>query len=305
LTRSGVAFNGGLPHRPSDSGSGVTGATNQLLDALPVAEAERLARLLRPIFLDVTSVLFEPERVIDAVYFPRNCVVSLVTPLHDGAFVEVASVGNEGIVGVPLVPGNSLAIRAVCSVEGWADRLDASAFLEEVERSAPLRDLVRDYVQALFGQIAVAAACNRLHSTDQRVARWLLMSRDRVDTDEFVVTHGFLSRMLGVRRATVTRSAGLLQAAGLITYRRGKVRILDRAGLESVACECYAMVERELDGVVQRAGRHAARGRAVSLQAIDAVVQSGEVEIQGAAVKHSPASGVRPWGHGGAADAVE
>jgi CRP-like cAMP-binding protein len=288
-----------------DSGSGVTSATNQLLHALPVAETERLARLLRPIFLDVTAVLFEPDQVIDAVYFPRNCVVSLVTPLHDGAFVEVASVGSEGIVGVPLALGRSLAVRAVCSVEGWADRMDATTFVEEMERSAALRDLVHDYVQALFGQIAVAAACNRLHSTDQRVARWLLMSRDRVDTDEFAVTHRFLSRVLGVRRATVTRSAGLLQAAGLITYRRGKVRILDRAGLETVACECYAVVERELDGVVQRAERHASMARAAPLPAVKAVDKSGEMEIKGAAVKHSAASGVRPWGHGGAADAVE
>jgi len=164
---------------------------------------------------------------------------------------------------------------------------------------------VHDYVQALFGQIAVAAACNRLHSTDQRVAKWLLMSHDRVDTDEFAVTHRFLSRVLGVRRATVTRSAGLLQAAGLITYRRGKVRIIDRAGLETVACECYGMVERELVGVVQRAERHGSRGLAVPLPATDAVDRSADVEIKGAVVKHSPASGVRPWSDGGAADAVE
>jgi CRP-like cAMP-binding protein len=268
-----------------DSGSGVTGATNQLLHALPVAETERLARSLRPIFLDITSVLFEPERVIEAVYFPRNCVVSLVTPLHDGAFVEVASVGSEGIVGVPLVLGQSLAVRAVCSVEGWADRMDASTFLEEVERSGPFRDLVNDYVQALFGQMAVAAACNRLHSTDQRVSRWLLMSHDRVDTDEFAVTHRFLSRVLGVRRATVTRSAGLLQAAGLITYRRGKVRIVDRAGLEAEACECYGLVERELDGVVQRAEGHSSSRRAASMTTTDAVDQPEDVEIRGAAVK--------------------
>jgi CRP-like cAMP-binding protein len=261
--------------------------------------------LLRPIFLDITSVLFEPERVIDAVYFPRNCVVSLVTPLHDGAFVEVASIGSEGIVGVPLVLGRSPAVRAVCSVEGWADRMDATTFLEEVERSSPLRELVDDCAQALFGQIAVAAACNRLHSTDQRVAKWLLMSHDRVDTDEFAVTHRFLSRVLGVRRATVTRSAGLLQAAGLITYRRGKVRIIDRAGLEAVACECYGLVERELVGVVQRAERHASRRLATPVPASDAVDQPADVEIKGAAVKHSPASGVRPWGNGGAADAVE
>jgi CRP-like cAMP-binding protein len=242
-----------------ESASGVASGTNQLLDALPPAERQRLMRSLRPVFLEVKTVLFEPSGTINAVEFPRNCVVSLVTPLGDGAVVEVATVGNEGIVGVPLVLGGSLAVRAVCSVAGWADRLDASSFLKEVERDGPLRDLVQDYLQALFGQISQAAACNRLHSSEQRLSRWLLMSHDRVGTDEFVITHEFLARMLGSRRATVTLSAGILQAAGLIRYHRGRVSIIDRSGLESVACECYRVIERELEGVVQRAWRRSSR----------------------------------------------
>jgi CRP-like cAMP-binding protein len=218
-------------------------------------------RSLSPVFLDIKTVLFEPGGTINSVDFPRNCVVSLVTPLQDGAVVEVATVGNEGIVGVPLVLGGSLAVRAICSVAGWADRMDASTFLKEVE-GGPLRELVNDYLQALFGQIAQAAACNRLHSTEERLSRWLLMSQDRVGSNEFAVTHEFLGRMLGSRRATVTLSAGILQAAGLIRYHRGQVTIVDRAGLESVACECYHVIETELDGVVQRALRRSPTGRA-------------------------------------------
>jgi CRP-like cAMP-binding protein len=218
-----------------------------------------LARSLRPVFIVIRTVLFEPGGIIDSVNFPRNCVVSLVTPLEGGAIVEVATVGNEGIVGVPNVLGGSLAVRAVCSVAGWADRMDAPIFLKEAARDGPLRDLVQDYLQALFGQISQAAACNRLHSSEQRLSRWLLMSHDRVGTDEFVITHEFLARMLGSRRATVTLSAGILQAAGLIRYHRGRVSIVDRSGLESVACECYGVIERELDGVVQRAWRRSPR----------------------------------------------
>jgi CRP-like cAMP-binding protein len=240
--------------------SGVTGVSNRLLDALPVDETERLRHSLRPVSIDVKQVLFEPGRAIDFVYFPRNSVVSLVTPLHDGGIVEVATVGSEGIVGVPLVLGRSLAVRAVCSVGGWADSMDASTFVDEVERSGPLRDLVNDYLQALFGQISQAAACNRLHSVEERLCRWLLMSHDRVDSDEFAVTHEFLGRMLGARRATVTLSAGLLQAAGLIRYHHGRITIIDRAGLEVAACECYEVIEAELDGVVQRALRHSHPG---------------------------------------------
>jgi len=242
-----------------DRDRGIAGGTNQLLDALPAADRQRLARSFRPVFLDIRTVLFEPGGIIDSVNFPRNCVVSLVTPLEGGAIVEVATVGNEGIVGVPHVLGGSLAVRAVCSVAGWADRMDALSFLKEVERDGALRDLVQDYLQALFGQISQAAACNRLHSSEQRLSRWLLMSHDRVGTDEFVITHEFLARMLGSRRATVTLSAGVLQAAGLIRYHRGRVTIVDRSGLESIACECYGAIERELAGVVQRAWRRSPR----------------------------------------------
>jgi CRP-like cAMP-binding protein len=242
------------------------GGVNQLLDALPAADSERVLPLLTSVFLELKTVLFEPGGAIEAVHFPRNCVVSLVTPLHDGTVVEVASVGNEGIVGVPLLRGGSLAVRAICSVAGWADRMDAPAFLTEIERDAALAKLASSYLQALFGQVAQAAACNRLHSNEERLSRWLLMSHDRVGVDTFAITHDFLGQMLGSRRATVSLSAQLLQTQGLIKYRRGRMTILDRAGLEAAACECYSLIERELDGVVQSSW---ARSRA-TLQQPDA-----------------------------------
>jgi len=228
--------------------------TNQLLDALPTAERVRWFGSLTPSYLEIKTVLFEPGQQIESVYFPLNGVISLVTPLEDGAIVEVATVGNEGIVGVPLVLGGSLAVRAISQVAGWVLRMDAKAFLNAVNSAPAVRDLVNDYLQALFGQISQAAACNRLHSNEERLSRWLLMSHDRVGVDEFAITHEFLGQMLGSRRATVTLSAGILQAAGLIKYHRGLVTIVDRPGLEAVSCECYAVIKAELDGVLSKAG---------------------------------------------------
>jgi len=223
---------------------------NRILGALPAVDRERLIGGMVPVALGIKTVLFEPGEPIRAVHFPLDGVDSLVTPLDDGAIVEVATVGNEGIVGVPLVLGGSLAVRAISQVAGSALRMDAGAFLSEMERGGALAALVHQYLQALFGQIAQAAACNRLHTNEERLSRWLLMSHDRVGVDEFAITHEFLGQMLGSRRATVTLSAGVLQAAGLIRYHRGHVAILDREGLESVACECYGVIKQQLDRVV-------------------------------------------------------
>jgi CRP-like cAMP-binding protein len=226
---------------------------NRLLQALPTAEQDRLLSKLTPMSLSMKTVLFEPGQEISAVHFPVNGVVSLVTSLEDGAIVEVATVGNEGIVGVPLVHGGSLAVRAISQVPGDTLRMDASVYMAEFERPGPFRDLVENYLQALFGQISQAAACNRLHSNEERLSRWLLMSHDRVGTETFPITHEFLGQMLGSRRATVTLSAGILQAAGLIRYHRGRVTIVDRDGLESVSCECYGVIKAALDRVIESA----------------------------------------------------
>lgn len=223
---------------------------NRLLRALPADEREALSASLQPRNLPIKTVLFEPGEIIDSVHFPLDGVVSLVTPLADGNIVEVATIGNEGIVGAPVMLGGSLAVRAISQVSGRALRMDARVFMAEVEHLSGLRRIVQTYIQALFGQIAQAAACNRLHSNEERLSRWLLMSHDRVGTDDFLITHEFLGQMLGSRRATVTLSAGLLQAAGLIRYRRGRVTIVDRQGLEGVSCECYATIKTALDAVV-------------------------------------------------------
>jgi CRP-like cAMP-binding protein len=264
------------------SRSGVTRGANHLLEALPAAENERLMRVLAPLFLDVKTVLFEPGRTIDSVYFPLNSVVSLVTPLKEGATVEVATVGNEGIVGVPLELMGTLAVRAIAQVAGWVMRMDAANFLDEVERNGPLRELVNDYIQALFGQISLVAACNQLHSNEERLSRWLLMRHDRVGTDEF------FGQMLGSRRATVTVSAGILQAAGVIRYHRGRVTIVDRAGLESMSCECYSVIKAELEGVVQKALRRAPGDRGVPLPIAQRVDEHRSVEITGAPTPLGP-----------------
>ena len=235
------------------NGTQTAGAGNHLLDSLPAPEREALMAHMRPAHLTVKTVLFDPGQVIGAVHFPIDGVISLVTPLADGNIVEVATIGNEGIVGVPLVAGGSLAVRAISQVGGRTLRLDSGTFVAEVERLPGFRRLVQRYIQALFGQISQAAACNRLHSNEERLSRWLLMSHDRVGMDAFPITHEFLGQMLGSRRATVTLSAGLLQAAGLIKYHRGRVTIVDREGLESVSCECYGIIKAALDRVVATA----------------------------------------------------
>ena len=234
-------------------GKGGHGRANRILEALPAPERDRLTGAMDVVALPIKAVLFEPGLPIDAVHFPIGGVISLVTPLEEGSLVEVATIGNEGIVGVPHVAGGSLTVRAISQVAGSALRMPAATFLAEWERPGPLHRLVQNYIQALFGQISQAAACNRLHSNEERLSRWLLMSHDRVGVDEFHITHEFLGQMLGSRRATVTLSAGVLQAAGLIRYSRGLVTIVDREGLEDVSCECYGVIKDALDLVLHRA----------------------------------------------------
>ncbi len=226
---------------------------NRIVAALPLPERQQLLDATTTVTLQVRTVLFEPGGVVDAVYFPTDGVISLVTPVHTGAVVEVATIGNEGVVGVPLVqPLTGFAVRAITQVAGHGLRLEASIFTELVTSSRAFQTLIDRYTQALFGQIAQAAACNRLHSSEERLSRWLLMSRDRVESDEFMITQEFLAQMLGARRSTVSVSAGILQRAGLIRYSRGHVTIVDRLGLEAVSCECYGVINAELDRVSRK-----------------------------------------------------
>jgi CRP-like cAMP-binding protein len=233
-----------------EAGTIASAGENRILTALPALEREELFGLVRNVTLPVKTVLFEPGTPIQALYFPTDGVISLVTPLHDGAIVEVATIGNEGIVGVPVVPLGGLAVRAISQVAGHSLRMDTAAFLTLFERSSAFQSLVDKYTQALFGQISQAAACNRLHSSEERLSRWLLMSHDRVGSDQFIITQEFLGQMLGARRSTVSVSAGILQRAGLIRYVRGHVTIVDRAGLEAVSCECYSVIRGELERVI-------------------------------------------------------
>jgi Crp-like helix-turn-helix domain len=236
-----------------DSGSGVPGRTNRLLDTLPADQRNRLTAALNRVWLEPRTVLFEPGHRIDVVDFPCNCVVSLITPFRDGSTVEVASVGNEGIVGVPVVLGGSLAVQAICSIGGWIDRMDATTFIREVESDIDLHEVVDDYLRAVFNQLSQAVACNRLHSTTERLARWLLATADRLGTEEFAVTQHLLGQLLGSGEATVSRATQHLQAGGLVNAARGRMTIVDRPGLEAVACECYRVIKAELDGVIERA----------------------------------------------------
>ena len=230
---------------------------NRILDALPSDERERVFAQLTPMSLKNRAVLFESRQVLTDVHFPVSGVISLVTPFDDGSSVEVATIGNEGIVGVPLIEGGSLAVRAIAQVAGTTLRMETATFLAELGKGGVLGDLVQNYTQALFGQISQAAACNRLHSNEERLSRWLLMSHDRVGADEFHITHEFLGQTLGSRRATVTLSMGILQAAELIRYRRGRVTILDRVGLEEVSCECYFVIREVLERGMSRHAQHA------------------------------------------------
>jgi CRP-like cAMP-binding protein len=221
---------------------------NRLLDLLPRADGARLRSHLEAVSLGVKHIVYEPGGPISHVYFPTGAVISLVTYMEDGTAVEVATVGREGVVGLPVFLGTeSVPIRAVGQIPGDALRITAEAFRAEIKRNGPLVPVLNRYTQALFIQVAQTAACNRVHLLEQRCARWLLQTHDRVGADQFLLTQEFLAQMLGVRRPTVSAAAGILQKAGLLTYHRGRMTILDRKGLEATSCECYQVVREELD----------------------------------------------------------
>lgn len=221
---------------------------NRLLAALPPRTLEHLQPHLEAVTLSQREIIFRPSQPISSVYFPITCVASLVTIMEDGAAAEIATVGNEGMVGLPVFLGTEMMHHQVfAQVPGTAFRMEAGAFKDEADRSGPLTNIMHRYVQALFNQVAQTAACNRLHPIEQRCARWLLMTHDRVASDQFPLTQEFLSQMLGVRRASVSTIARLLQQAGLIRYRRGRITVLDRHGLESASCECYGAIRAEYE----------------------------------------------------------
>lgn len=224
---------------------------NRLLAALPKEEYERLVANMEGVSLKLKQSVYEPNELIEYVYFVKNGVVSLLTVMEDGREVEVATVGNEGMVGLPVFLGSDkIPGKAFSQVPGDALRMKADVFKDKVTPGSPLHDLLQRYTQALFNLIAQGSACNSLHSVEERMCRWLLMTQDRVGQDEFPLTQEFLSKMLSVRRPTVSMTASILQKAGLICYSRGKITILDREGLEASSCECYGIITAEFDRLV-------------------------------------------------------
>ena len=221
---------------------------NRLLGLLTPRDYKRLLPHLEPVPLEYRKSLYQADKKIDFVYFIETGVGSLVNTMTNGQAAEVGTIGNEGVVGLPLVLGDDRAPTSVyVQVPGAGLRMKAALFKEELARSATMQVVMLRYVHALFNQVAQSAACNHFHSLEQRCCRWLLMTRDRMQSDDFLLTQEFLAMMLGVQRSGVSIAAGGLQRAGLITYVRGNVAILDGPGLKRLSCECYSVSKKEFD----------------------------------------------------------
>jgi CRP-like cAMP-binding protein len=228
--------------------------SNRFLAALPAGDFALLAPHLRAVPLQHGAMLHEAQDEIEHVYFPQSGMISLVVVMRSGATVETATVGRGGAIGTAAGLGSRHAFgRAVVQLAGTAARIPVSSFQAATDESPTLRALVVRYNDLLIGQIQQSVACNALHSLEARLSRWLLQTHDCVDGDTLPLTQEFLGQMLGVRRTTVTVAARLLQASGLISYRRGHIHLVDRPGLEGLACECYAAVRRSVDKVFQSA----------------------------------------------------
>jgi CRP-like cAMP-binding protein len=225
------------------------GRSNRLLTLLRAEDRECLQRHLEPVVLEYRRPLYDAGKPVEFVYFIETGVASLVLTMANGQAAEVGTIGNEGFVGLPvLLGGDSAPTTSVyVQVPGTGLRMRAEAFSEELERSPAMRATMLRYAHAFFNQVAQSAACATFHSLEQRCCRWILKTHDRMRSDQFLLTHEFLAMMLGVRRAGVTVSAGALRRAGLIQYTRGEVTILDRAGLERRACECYGVSKMQFD----------------------------------------------------------
>lgn len=221
---------------------------NRILAALQSEEMERLLPHMEQVELRLGEVLSRPNEPIKHVYFPHRGTISIVSILEDGSQIEVGVIGNEGMYGMPVALGTDTSpLLAVVQLAGGATRMSADVLREEVGRCGRLHKLLLRYGHAFFIMVAQNAACNRHHPLDGRLCRWLLQGQDRTKSDELELTHEFLSVMLGVRRAGISEAASRLQDQGLISYKRGRVHILDRQGLEAATCECYEVVKKEFD----------------------------------------------------------
>jgi CRP-like cAMP-binding protein len=259
-----------VPGRHGPSASSLMPAThsptqNHLLAALSDAEFERLAGHLELVPMPLGEVLYESGGLLPYVYFPTTSIVSLLYVFEDGASAEIAVVGNDGILGVSVfMGGETTPSRAVVQSAGHGYRLPAQRLKQEFNRIGPMLHLLLRYTQALITQMAQTAVCNRHHSIEQQLCRWLLLSLDRLSSNSLVMTQELIANMLGVRREGVTDAAGHLQRAGLINYSRGHIEVIDRAGLEKAVCECYGVVKLEFDRLlsdIPRVGSENARNR--------------------------------------------
>ena len=235
------------------------GNRNLLLAALPGKDYRRVARSLDTVPLKLKSLLHRAGDPVEHVYFPGGGFFSMVTELKDGRMVEVATIGREGMVGIAAVLDNPVSSTSM--VQGEADtcyRMKADVFRREMDRRGAFAELLTHYAQALVGFIVQSTACNAVHSVEQRLARWLLMARDRMESDHFPLTQEFVAMMLGASRPTVTIVASTLQKAGLITYHRGRLTIVDGKGLEAASCECYKATTDLMNAVMTRARRRTA-----------------------------------------------
>jgi CRP-like cAMP-binding protein len=221
-----------------------TRIANRVLAGIPAPGYKRLRAHLEPINLKFGQVLYEPGKMIGHVYFPVDCLISLLTAVDKRRTLEVGMVGNEGMAGMPFILGMGVSgVRAIVQGSGNALRMASAPFRIEFNRSPPLQEALYRYTYALMAQISQTAACNRFHESEARLSRWLLMTRDRVGSDEFHLTHEFLAHMLGVRREGVTEAASALKRRKLISYTRGQIRILDVKGLKASSCSCYQIVK--------------------------------------------------------------
>ena len=219
---------------------------NHLLASLSKAELKRMSPHLEPLEMPLGHIIYESGRVQDYVYFPTTCIISLLYVMEDGSSAEIAIVGKEGLVGISLfMGGETTPSRAIVQSEGKAFRLAARHLRAEFGRAGSWQHLLLRYTQSLITQMAQTAVCNRHHSVDQQLCRWLLLSLDRLPSDELLMTQELIANMLGVRREGVTAAAGKLQKAGVITYQRGHIKVLDRPKLEKMSCECYEVVRKE------------------------------------------------------------
>jgi CRP-like cAMP-binding protein len=217
---------------------------------------EKLRPDLQELELKVRHPVFSAGGPIEHVYFPQSCLISIHARMEDGGAVEIAAVGREGLVGLPIfLGGEHTPSTAFCQIPGWSSRITAQAFRAAVGASFAFKTVLLRYTQALLTQVSQSVACNRAHSIEERCARWLLLTHDSVFGDSFMLTQEFLAEMLGVHRPRVSIVAGILQQAGLIRYSRGRVRVVDRAGLENSACECYGIVTREYERLLESSGK--------------------------------------------------